>query len=733
MSVWRYSHFVMAVFSFLFLLIAAVTGVILSLEPISINLSRESFPAHDQLSVAEVMTQVNGAFDEVFGIKRDSHHRTIVDGMAGDDFGQFYINPATGEVISTVGEQAPVFQLATSLHRSLMLGTVGRIIVGICSFALLLIAMTGLALIARKQGGWRYLFKRSVKEKTAGYYHTELSKVFFLPLTILAISGVFLSLDRFFDFSHHEVAHQQLSVTAAKPERVDFSTFPIFQQTRIGELRSLEFPFSSDPEDYLTLSLTTQEQLIDQYRGKAFSTYQYPMVAVAAKTIFAIHTGSLGSVWAALMGISSLVLPFFIITGFVVNRRRSGTKIENPFTDDQVEYLVVFGSENGSTRQFAMQFHAGLMKAGLQSACLAMNDYRAFPRVKHLVVFTSTYGVGEAPANANQFTDRISDTSFEGLSEVHYSVLGFGSTAYQEYCGFAKAVDQLLAQQPVKPLMDLQTVNNGSIQEFEQWLTKWKKATDLSIAVDLSPLGERKKTIPFEVMFREDSPNPHDHTFVLGLAAGAHRFRSGDLLAIYPPGEHRERYYSIGRVSHDAYRGDLLMLSVKKHEQGKCSRQLSGMQPSDKVEGYLVENQKFHLPAAAKKVVLICNGTGIAPFLGMLSDRERQCEISLYWGGQNSASLALFQPYFIQSEKVILKRQRFAFSRHQNGQYIQEVVKQDASYIADVLDDGGMIMVCGSLQMYAGVAKELESLAQTYLNSSVKELEAKGQILHDCY
>ncbi|MEL7148514.1 MAG: PepSY domain-containing protein, partial [Bacteroidota bacterium] len=555
----------------------------------------------------------------------------------------FYINPTNGKPLAEVSEQPPVYQLATSLHRSLMLGTFGRIIVGICSFSLLLITISGLFLIARKQGGWRKLLKRGVKENTFGYYHTELSKIVFIPLAILAVSGVFLSLDRFFELSHYEATHQSTKVPASEEKKANYSDFTILQETPISALRSLEFPFSSDPEDYFKLSLKEKELLVHQYSGEVSSSYHYPVMALLARTMFALHTGSLGSWWSILVGLTSLTIPFFIVSGFIINRQRSTVKVDNPFDDEAVEYVVVYGSESGSTQQFAMRFHTALLQAGLRSTFLEMNAYRTFSQIKHLIVFTATYGAGEAPANANAFRQIMQEIARRGMPQFQYTVLGFGSTAYASFCAFAKETDQFLSELPCIAAMELKTVNNNAARDFEMWLTSWQLTTDTQLEVDYTDLVKKKKTQSFEVLFRKESLNSNDETFLLGLSKGADQFQSGDLLAIYPPGETRERYYSVAKVKNSLSSNDVVLLSIKRHAHGKCSKFLSTLNTSDTIDGYMVSNSKFHLPSDAKKVVMISNGTGIAPFLGMLNGLDFGCEVSLYWGGQIPSSFALYQ------------------------------------------------------------------------------------------
>src|SRR5690606_14841305 len=74
----------------------------------------------------------------------------------------------------------------------------------------------------------------------------------------------------------------------------------------------------------------------------------------------------------------------------------------------------------------------------------SLNDYKPGQQIKHILVFTSTYGSGEAPANATKFLKLWKQNPIE--HNFTYSVVGFGSLAYPDFCQYAIEIDQLLAK-----------------------------------------------------------------------------------------------------------------------------------------------------------------------------------------------------------------------------------------------------------------------------------------------
>ena len=79
-SVWRYSHLALAVSSFLFIALAAVTGIILSLEPINEKIPSYQSDNFNQLNVAQTLPAINKAFTEVTEINIDHNHFVLVKG-----------------------------------------------------------------------------------------------------------------------------------------------------------------------------------------------------------------------------------------------------------------------------------------------------------------------------------------------------------------------------------------------------------------------------------------------------------------------------------------------------------------------------------------------------------------------------------------------------------------------------------------------------------------------------
>ena len=196
-------------------------------------------------------------------------------------------------------------------------------------------------------------------------------------------------------------------------------------------------------------------------------------------------------------------------------------------------------------------------------------------------------------------------------------------------------------------------------------------------------------------------------------------------MAIYPPEDPIKREYSIGKIKNNIF------LSIKLHSKGICSNYLFGLNHDDVIKAELIVNDKFHYPKKDKIAILIANGTGIAPFLGMLYNPGKKY---LYWGGKSKKSFQLYE-HFLNSAKGESNLIDFksAFSREKGKKrYVQNLVERDAKLILSVLENGGTLMLCGSVQMQNDVLSVLGRLCEKK-EKQLNHYQMYGQLLMDCY
>lgn len=402
---------------------------------------------------------------------------------------------------------------------------------------------------------------------------------------------------------------------------------------------------------------------------------------------------------------------------------------KNKFSAKEAEYIILLGSENGTTIGFAKNIHLQILASGKKSFIAELNQYTFYPQAKQILIFTSTYGIGEAPYNARNFEKLLHQ--YPQKHGVEYSIVGFGSTSYEQFCGYAYAVQKWISalDWSVENL-PLFTVNDKSPEEFVQWVKAWGEKNMIALAT--APALYQQEIPNLTKMKVVEAAQIPEGELVFQLQIKPTKkikFQSGDLLAIYPAQDYRERFYSISRQK------DKIQLVVKLHEFGLGSQYLYQLKKGELIQARIIQNDHFHFPKKAKKVALIANGTGIAPFLGMIENNTSKVPTRLYCGFRyRDQTSQIYQDYAnVQLQKGHLKDFQIGFSRENDPKYVMNLIYEDADYFMDLLSNNGVIMICGSLKMLRDVEKILEELCIEKLGTSFAIYKANGQVLTDCY
>ncbi|MFD2822649.1 PepSY domain-containing protein [Lacinutrix iliipiscaria] len=723
-SIWRYSHLALALSSFVFILLASITGIVLAFEPISEQIQPYHSEEFNEVTLAETLQVLQDTYPEVITLEVDANQFVLASVMTNEGKSlNGYINPKTGLYLGDKIESSKFFQWTTNLHRSLFLKGIGRFFVGLCSLLLCLIAVSGTVLILKRQGGFKKFFSTIVNENFKQYWHVVLGRLSLIPIIIITVTGVYLSLLRFNMLPEFKATHHINFETVLATPKQDIQDFKLFKNTKLSEVKSIEFPFSNDVEDYFTLKLKDREVIVNQFTGTILSEIKYPLVKFFSNLSLNLHTGKGSILWSVILAIACVNILFFIYSGFAMTLKRRQSKLKNKYKKDSCQYVILVGSENGSTLPFANTLYEQLLKAGKRVYITELNNYTTFNKVEHLFVLTSTYGEGEAPTNANRFLELLKTT--EQNPKVSFSVVGFGSFAYPNFCQFAFDVDQAM-QHHFQQKLPVFTINDKSVEAFQEWI----KTTQLPLDIPKDKLALKPKlTNTLSVVSKTQLSDHPDQTFTITLKTkNAKRFTSGDLLAIYPKNDYRERLYSIGKVNGH------IQLSVKHYENGLGSNFLYNFQLGQTFKARIINNAAFHFPKKAPRVIMIANGTGIAPFLGMIQQNKKHVETHLYYGLRQKASLELYQDILKENlQTKHLSNMQLAFSQEGKKTYVQHLIKHDAKFIAETLKNKGVILICGSLLMQKEVLQTLNDICKQEGQQSLSTFKNQGQIQTDCY
>ena len=215
-------------------------------------------------------------------------------------------------------------------------------------------------------------------------------------------------------------------------------------------------------------------------------------------------------------------------------------------------------------------------------------------------------------------------------------------------------------------------------------------------------------------------------------------FLEGQSIGVIPPGTdangepHRVRLYSVASPRHgEKPNTNSLALTVKREPRGLCSNHLCDLPKGAKVEVTGPFGATFLMPNDfSANIIMICTGTGSAPFRGFTEWRRRMMPV---FAGRDQASVAanvpgrlvLFfgarrpeeLPYFGPLQKVpeTLLTKYFAYSRlpGEPKVYVQDIMRREAGMLGDLMKSPSThVFVCGLKGMEEGVDAAFDDICR---------------------
>ncbi|CUH80576.1 PepSY-associated TM region [Tropicibacter naphthalenivorans] len=230
--------------------VLALSGAALAVFP---ALERVSAPQADRgLSVATLAERVQTVYPGVEEIRRSPSGKITVYWFDAGAPGAAVIDPETGQGVASA-DPNQIARWLTNLHRSLFLGDAGRLTMALGAAAMLVFALWGVALVARRAGGWRHWFA-PLRGPMAGRLHVELARFAVLGLTLSSVTALWMTAVTFGVLPEGDTAPafpREVSMdTGAAP-----SEMPLLTQTPVAELRTLHYPYAGDASDVYTLQI----------------------------------------------------------------------------------------------------------------------------------------------------------------------------------------------------------------------------------------------------------------------------------------------------------------------------------------------------------------------------------------------------------------------------------------------------------------------------------------------
>ena len=204
---------------------------------------------------------------------------------------------------------------------------------------------------------------------------------------------------------------------------------------------------------------------------------------------------------------------------------------------------------------------------------------------------------------------------------------------------------------------------------------------------------------------------------VLGFGETVFPVLEGQSIGIVPPGAradgrpHEVRLYSIASARDGEKRGaNNLALTIKRVPEGVASNYMCDLKVGDKVEVTGPFGSTFLMPNdPAASVLMICTGTGSAPFRAFTERRRRAMpgapgRLVMFFGARTPEELPYFGPLQKVPESLLEKHLVFSRLTGQSKEYVQDRIRRQGESVARVVADPlAHVYICGLKGMEAGV------------------------------
>ncbi|THF56867.1 NADPH cytochrome P450 oxidoreductase family protein [Pseudothauera rhizosphaerae] len=411
--------------------------------------------------------------------------------------------------------------------------------------------------------------------------------------------------------------------------------------------------------------------------------------------------------------------------------------------------LVAYGSQSGLGRELAEEAVRALGAAGVGARLAALGELSAadLQTCGKALFVASTTGEGDPPDNAAAFVDRIMGGRPQ-LGALRYGLLALGDRSYARYCAFGRALDGWLRDCGAAALFERVEVDRADPAALETWRHRLASFAGLA-----EPNGAVAPVMGYWRVRASRHLNPGSagqpvHHVELEAVAGPEadaasvalpRWEAGDLLQLVPPGaDARPRDYSIASLPEDGA-VHLLVRVIRgpDGEPGRMSSLLTGAGASGNVfQGRIRAHPNFRLgDNAARPLILVGNGTGLAGLLALLRQRARRGDGRnwLVFGERNAAHDGFHADELAALERAdLLARCDRVFSRDGSSpEYVQHRLARAADTLREWVAGGAAIYVCGNA---VGMGPAVhDTLAGILGAGRLAQLAAAGRYRRDIY
>jgi len=243
-------------------------------------------------------------------------------------------------------------------------------------------------------------------------------------------------------------------------------------------------------------------------------------------------------------------------------------------------------------------------------------------------------------------------------------------------------------------------------------------------------------TVAGNLRLTDETADSDIHHLVLDFGSTVFPVLEGQSIGILPPGEHdgrphHVRLYSVASPRDGERPGyNNVALTIKRvvedargnPVQGVASNYLCDLRRGDQVRVTGPFGATFLMPNhSSAKIIMVCTGTGSAPFRAMTEYRRRHppagggCGLFLFFGSRRRSELPYFGPLMKLPKSLIDVELAFSREPDRPGEYVQDRMRARGDDLARLLaDPDTYLYVCGHKRMEAGVLAALADICASH-------------------
>ena len=448
--------------------------------------------------------------------------------------------------------------------------------------------------------------------------------------------------------------------------------------------------------------------------------------------------------WAALaVGLWLLTIVLVLWSQARARRAAAARSAALAPAGDAPAVLVAFASQTGLAEELAWMTARSLSDAGTPARVALLGDLQPaeLKAAGRVLIVASTTGEGDAPDALSRFV-RQSMKAPADLSGLSYGLLALGDRTYADFCGFGRALDGWLLRSGAAPLFDRVEVDDGDTGAIRHWQHQLGLLTGSTVQADWTPPAFDRWRLVERTHLNPGSPGGEAWLMAFEPVGHAPDWVAGDIAEIGLPAIDGQpapgsREYSVASLPADGRAEFIVRLMTRPDgSPGLASGWMTrGLAVGAEVGMRIRTNRSFHGPAPETPLVLIGNGTGLAGLRAHWKARAGQAAgpTWLMFGERTRAHDAFLDAELrIALEDGVLTRLDRTFSRDAgDGRYVQDLIAEQAADLADLLERGASILVCGSLEgMSKGVHEALEAALGA---DQLRGLAEAGRYRRDVY